>query len=133
MTEDAEFDYIESLSRNRARETATKAPLTGPHRDDLIIRAEGRAAAEAMSRGFRRRTAIALMLAASDGVRRKLGKDPVLLLDEVTAELDADGRKILFEALLARKTQVFAATAEPFPEDFPGAVYEVRSGRVELL
>lgn len=133
FADDAELDYIESLLRCRPKEAAMKVPLVGPHRDDLIIRTDGRMAAEAMSRGFRRRTAIALMLAASDGVKRKLGKDPVLLLDEVTAELDAEGREILFEALLARKTQVFAATAEPFAEGFPGTAYEVRRGSVEPL
>lgn len=133
LAEEAEMDFLESLSRGRTREAAMKVPLVGPHRDDLVIRTEGRPAAEAMSRGFRRRTAIALMLAASAGVRRKLGKEPVLLLDEVTAELDSEGRKILFESLLARKTQVFAATAEPFAEGFPGAVYEVRRGSAEPL
>lgn len=133
LAEEANIDYIESLSRYRAKEAVMKVPLVGPHRDDFVIRTNGRSAAEVMSRGFRRRTAIALMLAASDGVKRKLGKDPVLLLDEVTAELDAEGRKLLFDALLARKTQVFAATAEPFADGFPGMVYEVKSGRVKAL
>lgn len=133
LTESAEADYIQSLSRNREKECAMKVPLTGPHRDDLIIETGSRLASDAMSRGFRRRTAIALMLAASDGVRRKLGKNPVLLLDEVMAELDAEGRKMLFSALLARQTQVFAATAEPFDEGFPGKIYEIRLGSAEPL
>ena len=83
-----------------------------------------------LSRGFRRRAAIALMLAAADGVRRKLGREPVLLLDEVTAELDASGRKLLFDSLIERKAQVFAATAEPCTDNFPGEVYIVSEGRV---
>lgn len=133
LVELAEADYMESLARNYSKEYATKIPITGPHRDDLVIESNGLPAATVMSRGYRRRTAIALILATSDGVKRKLGKDPVLLLDEVTAELDVDGRKLLFDSLLARKTQIFAATAEPCPEGFSGMVYEVRNGRVEPL
>ena len=107
-----------------------KVPVVGPHRDDMIIKCRDKAAAECLSRGYRRRAAIALMLAASDGVRRKLGREPVLLLDEVTAELDSDGRKLLFDSLLERKAQVFAATAEPFTERFPGEIYRVEGGTV---
>ena len=129
---DEEEDYRRGLAENESREQLLKVCLTGPHRDDLAITVKGMPAAEALSRGYRRRTAIALMLASSDGVRRKLGKEPVLLLDEVTAELDEEGRGVLFAALAARRTQAFAATAEPFIGGFPGAVYSVSEGRVDL-
>lgn len=132
-TQMVETDYLESLLENRDRERMMKIPLTGPHRDDLIVECGNQPAVSALSRGLRRRTAIALILAASESVRRKQGKDPVLLLDEVTAELDAEGRKLLFDALLTRRTQVFAATAEPFTEGFPGAVYMTKNGHSELL
>ncbi|MCE5201143.1 MAG: DNA replication and repair protein RecF [Synergistaceae bacterium] len=130
FAEDTEEDYIKALQINRVKEAALRASVVGPHRDDLVITADGKSAAMSLSRGLRRRVAIALMLAASDGVRRKLGREPVLLLDEVTAELDAEGRKVLFEALTERKGQVFAATAEPFISGFPGKVYTVSEGRV---
>ncbi|MDO5562147.1 MAG: DNA replication and repair protein RecF [Synergistaceae bacterium] len=123
-------DYRRSVSMNRERELAVKMPMVGPHRDDMLIMCEEKLAAEALSRGFRRRVAIALMLAAADGVKRKLGRDPVLLLDEVTAELDAEGREMLFRSLLERETQVFAATAEENGNIFPGAVYKVSEGSV---
>ena len=125
-----EEDYMTSVAASSDKEKILKIPMVGPHRDDMIISSGGRKAADSLSRGFRRRAAIALMLAASDGVRRKLGKDPVLLLDEVTAELDSEGRRLLFESLINRRAQVFAATAEPFPDKFPGSVYTVSKGRV---
>ena len=130
--QDEDEDYRRALEENRGKEQILKVCMAGPHRDDLISTSGGRPAAEALSRGYRRRTAIGLMLASADGVRRKLGREPVLLLDEVTAELDAEGRGILFAALAARHTQAFAATAEPFTGGFPGAVYTVVEGRVEL-
>ncbi len=128
-----EDDFSYSLRINKTRETVLKIPAVGPHRDDMIIKSNGTPAALSLSRGFRRRVAIALILAASEGVRRKLGKDPVLLLDEITAELDQDGRHLLFCALTDRKAQVFASTAEPFAGNFPGKVYGVESGRVEII
>lgn len=131
--ENPEEDYLYALSINRDRESVLKFPIVGPHRDDLIISSDGKPASSSLSRGLRRRVAIALILAAADGVRRKLGKDPVLLLDEITAELDTEGRKLLFDALNERKAQVFAATAEPFTGWFKGNVYKVESGRVEKI
>ena len=128
-----EEDFRYSLKINKTREDAMKIPLAGPHRDDMLIKTNGTPAALSLSRGYRRRVAVALILAAAEGVRRKLGKNPVLLLDEITAELDSEGRNILFCALTERKTQVFASTAEPFTESFPGKIYSVDSGRVEII
>lgn len=128
--ENIEEDYARSIIKNREKERVIKIPIVGPHRDDIIIKTEERLAEQALSRGFRRRVAIAIMLAATDGVRRKLGRAPVLLLDEVTAELDLEGKELLFRSLLERNTQIFAATAEPNAQEFPGEVYTISDGRV---
>lgn len=130
MCADPDEDYSTSVFSYREREAALKFPIVGPHRDDIIITADERQASSSLSRGLRRRTAVSLMLAAAGGVRRKTGKNAVLLLDEVTAELDENGRNILFDSLLSRGTQVFAATAEPFSLDIPCAVHTVRDGRI---
>lgn len=132
-SENEEIFFFESLATLREKEQRYRIPLVGPQRDDIIIESNNLPAAEALSRGYRRRTAIALMLAASEGVFRKTGKRPTLLLDEVTAELDAGGREIMFGTLLDRKEQVIAATAEPFTENFRGAVYRVDKGKVEKI
>ena len=128
-----EEDFRYSIKINERKEGALKVPVVGPHRDDILILSNGEPAALTLSRGYRRRVAIALILSAAEGVRRKLGKDPVLLLDEITAELDSEGRDILFCALTGRNTQVFASTAEPFAVSFPGRIYRVDSGRVEII
>lgn len=129
-TENIEDDFLFSLLKNKEKERIIKIPIVGPHRDDIIIKTEEKNVAHSLSRGYRRRIAIAMILAATDGVRRKLGRAPVLLLDEVTAELDLEGKELLFDALLKRNAQVFAATAEPTAYDFPGEKYTVTKGRV---
>ena len=51
-------------SSTAERERAMRFPVVGPHRDDIIITSQSRPASSALSRGLRRRTAMALMLAA---------------------------------------------------------------------
>lgn len=83
-----------------------------------------------MSRGQRRRTAVALMLAAGWAVERKLRRKPLLILDEIAAELDDRGRNILIDALVESSWQVFAATAESSMNGWPGTVWQVRQGNI---
>ena len=74
--------------------------------------------------------AVALMMAAGWAVQRKLRREPILLLDEVAAELDEGGRAVLVESLAERKWQVFAATAESAFDSWPGATWAVSGGEV---
>ncbi len=131
--QDEEEDFATGIEEKREKEKQSGIPLVGPHRDDLVIKTGKELSANILSRGFRRRTAVALMLAAGDSVYRKTGNIPTLLLDEVTAELDAEGREVLFGTLSDRKAQVFAATAEPFTEHFFGTIYKVDKGRIEVF
>ena len=128
-----EEDYAKAIVVNGERERAVRFPIVGPHRDDIIITSQDRPASRALSRGLRRRTAMALMLAASESVRRKLGREPVLLLDEVAAELDPAGKEMLFSTLYSRGGQIFAASAEPLSPSVPCSVYKVDSGKIEKI
>jgi len=131
--EDGLEDYWASLSRTADVEERFGLPVVGPHRDDLVIESEGRAASRFFSRGHRRRVAVALMMAAGWTVERKLRRAPILLLDEVAAELDDAGRSVLVETLDARGWQVFAATAESSFDGWPGAVWGVSAGSVQRI
>lgn len=127
-----EYNYLTLVKMNREKERILRTCVSGPHRDDIIIKTDGKMSCDTLSRGYRRRIAIGLILALSDAVRRKLGKNPVLLLDEITAELDAKGREKLYSVLLERNTQVIAATAEPNPGKFPGLICNVKEGIVTI-
>lgn len=133
LLDDPVSDYRASMEKNRAKEKAAGFPFTGPHRDDLEIVCQGRPAVEVLSRGHRRRTAIALMMAAASSVEKALKRAPVMLLDEVAAELDERGRQVLFESLERTGWQVFAATAEKGLSPKGAALYQVRFGKVEKM
>lgn len=115
-----EEDLCVALQRQKSKEVYCKIPPAGAHKDDLEMKCLGKPAKEVLSRGHGRRVAIALMLASALLVEKVLKKKPILLLDEVTAELDKFGKELLLSVLSERGNQVFAATAEiegrsPYP------------------
>lgn len=110
--EDAKEDFISSTQRLRTREMAAKGALVGPHRDDLIFLSNCEPAASRLSRGLRKKAAVSVMLAAADAVHKALKRKPILLLDEVTSELDPQGKSEMLTTLNSKAMQVFAASAE---------------------
>jgi len=129
--DDLHLDFWESLGASEEKERIIKRPLVGPQRDDIIITSGTRSASEYFSRGQRRRAAVAMMLAAAWAVEMRIHRKPLLLLDEIAAELDQKGRNIMVKSLMDCGWQVFAATAENNISHWPGAVYEVRAGKVD--
>ncbi|MGH2518467.1 MAG: DNA replication/repair protein RecF, partial [Chloroflexota bacterium] len=82
------------------------------------------------SRGQQRTAALALKLAELEFLRRHTGQRPVLLLDDVLSELDAQRRAAL-AGIMAEQEQVLFTTTEA--TDVPArASYEVRSGSLVL-
>ncbi len=128
--DDALEAFLDGLYRSEDEERRTGFPVVGPHRDDLLLDVDGVAAARKLSRGQRRRLAVALVVAAGYAVREHLRRTPVLLLDEVAAELDFQGRELLFSTLKATSWQVVATTAEHHFDDWPGDVVEVSGGKL---
>ncbi len=131
--EDLAEDFERSCAIHESRERAACTPLVGPHRDELLLTCEGRPASGSLSRGQRRRTALALILAAGRAVESRYRSSPVLLFDEVTSELDERGRSILLECFGRTDWQIFAATAEVFPRDFKGTTWRISAGEIEKI
>ncbi|MEA3507521.1 MAG: DNA replication and repair protein RecF [Synergistota bacterium] len=124
-------EFWHSIRLYGYRETELKTGVVGPHRDDLLLECRGRNASEQFSRGHRKRVALSLLLAAAAAVETKLRRKPVLLLDEIMAELDMDGRKRLLESLQLGQWQTFVASAETEMPRWPGSVWNVQGGTVE--
>ncbi|MEO5866903.1 MAG: DNA replication/repair protein RecF [Sphingomonas sp.] len=88
------------LAQGRSRDAAAGRALAGPHRTDLSTMHLGKAQAAALcSTGEQKALLLGLILAHADLVAERVGRRPVLLLDEVAAHLDPGRRAALFERL----------------------------------
>jgi DNA replication and repair protein RecF len=111
----------------------------GPHRDDLAFLRAGRDLRAFGSQGQQRIALLALLLAERDALGALHGAPPLLLLDDVMSELDAQRRAALVELLHRRGGQVLITTTDaehvPGAHDAGAARLEVRSGQLvgELL
>jgi DNA replication and repair protein RecF len=120
----------EALAAARGEELERGVCLVGPHRDDLELRIGDLPARGYASHGESWSMALALRLSAFDALRGG-GEDPVLLLDDVFAELDT-GRRERLAGLVAGAEQVLVTAAVPadVPAALHGARFEVGGGRV---
>nr|CAA9347244.1 MAG: DNA recombination and repair protein RecF [uncultured Nocardioidaceae bacterium] len=128
-----EAALLAELAARRADEVDRGVSLVGPHRDDLVLTLGDLPAKGYASHGEAWSFALALKLASYDLLRAE-GDDPILILDDVFAELDRDRRGRL-AALVADAEQVLvtAAVAEDVPESLDGARYDVMEGKVSRV
>lgn len=104
--------------------------LVGPHRDEVDVTLNGFPVKGYASHGESWSMALALRLAAAD-VLRSDEVDPIVILDDVFAELDTTRRSHL-AAMVHQATQVFITAAVPqdVPVELAGARFDVRDGQV---
>jgi DNA replication and repair protein RecF len=122
----------EAIADARTEELDRAVCLVGPHRDELELRIGGLPARGYASQGESWSMALALRLSAYQLLRGDGdGDDPVLILDDVFAELDA-GRRERLAGLVAGAEQVLvtAAVPEDVPAALAGARFEVAAGTV---
>ncbi|NHC47401.1 DNA replication/repair protein RecF [Motilibacter aurantiacus] len=119
---------LEAVRRLRRSELERGVSLVGPHRDDLVLRLGAAPAKGYASHGESWSYALALRLASYDLLRAD-GGEPVLVLDDVFAELDTDRRERL-AARIAPAEQVLVTAAVPgdVPEALAGARFDVAEG-----
>jgi DNA replication and repair protein RecF len=122
--------FRETLAAQRSEELDRGVTLVGPHRDDLVMRLRGLPVKGYASHGESWSFALGLRLAAFDLLRAD-GDDPVLILDDVFAELDTDRRARL--AQLAgdyEQVVVTAAVEGDVPEVLRARMVRVEAGRI---
>jgi DNA replication and repair protein RecF len=109
----------QALRDNRAEEIQRGMTLIGPHRDDFHFLANGLDLRQYGSRGQIRTAMLSAKLAEVDWIENKVGEPPVVLLDEVLAELDVTRRSDLLERLkLTHQTILTATDLSMFERDF---------------
>ena len=119
---------LTAMARRRSAELERGVCLVGPHRDDLELMLGEQPAKGFASHGESWSMALALRLAAYELLRSD-GSEPVLLLDDVFAELDSARRKALAD--VARGAEQVLVTAA-VPEDIPGA-WDARRIEIRLV
>jgi DNA replication and repair protein RecF len=124
---------LEALGAARKQEIERGVTLVGPHRDDLLLRLGDLPAKGYASHGESWSYALALRLASYELLRTE-GAEPVLVLDDVFAELDAR-RRVRLAELVAPGEQVLvtAAVDDDVPDVLVGARYAVSGGEVTRL
>jgi DNA replication and repair protein RecF len=102
-----------ALARGRSRDRARGSASVGPHRDELGLELDGRAVRGMASQGQHRAVVLALELAEIRVISQERGLRPILLLDDVSSELDRSRTAALFEALRREEGQVLLTTTRP--------------------
>ena len=103
--------------------------LAGPHRDEIELTLEERPLGAYGSQGQRRTAVLALKVAEYGVVAERSGDPPILLLDDVLSELDAERQRAFLEGVGSYE-QAFVTATEPFSGVIPSSTFAVADARV---
>ena len=123
------------LRDGRRRDAAAGRALAGPHRADLIVTHLGKGQpAHLCSTGEQKALLLGLVLAHAELVADRVGRAPILLLDEVAAHLDPSRRAALFDRLADGGQVWMTGTEAALFDAVPGDAtrYRVDAGRIAL-
>jgi len=104
--------FWRKLAETRKKEIERGITLAGPHRDDFVIFIKGVNLNLFGSRGEQRIAAFSLRLSEFFFVKSREGEEPIVLLDDITSELDPLRQKLLLN-FIQNKTQIFITTTQP--------------------
>jgi DNA replication and repair protein RecF len=128
--------FAAKLAEARREEIARGVTTIGPHRDEMRVLCNGIDLTDFGSRGQIRTAILSMKLAEVDWFKQKTGEWPVLLMDEILAELDTERRAFLL-AYLDKAEQALLTTTDMdlFPQGFHQQCerWQVAQGNVEKL
>jgi DNA replication and repair protein RecF len=122
---------IDVLKEHLDRDLAQRHTSAGPHRAELKIQVAGGRAEKHLSRGQQKVLVYGLVFALSRLIVDKKGEAPVLLIDDLGAELDERNRAALIDYLVDTGEQVFISSVDvPAPSSAPAGarVFHVEHG-----
>lgn len=124
--------FERALQASLERDRASGITHAGPHRADLLVTLDGQPARQYASQGQQRALVLSLKLAEVRLLQRLLGGPPVLLLDDVSSELDAERTRQLFLEIVGLGAQVWISTTGAAPLPLPNATptFQVEAGEI---
>lgn len=127
-------DFASDLAASAARQTHVRQTLVGPHRDDVELLVDGRAATPYASEGQQRTVTLALKIAQARVFTEEEGVAPLLLIDDIFGELDPGRRNAVIASLPANAQKLVTATAIDWHEmELPGPKFELNDGRLHSV
>lgn len=108
-----ELAFLEALASRRPADLRRGSASVGPHRDELALAIDGHPVRGVASQGQHRAVTLALKSAEIEVVGQARGVRPILLLDDVSSELDRTRTAALFSFLREQRGQVFLTTTRP--------------------
>ena len=120
---------VRALARHRGEELRRRTSLVGPHRDDLRITVNGIDLRTFGSRGQQHTAALSLRLGEAELLRDELGTWPILLLDDVLADLDPS-RQVLLLREIEGPQVLLTHTVAPPAAGVPLRTFVVRDGAI---
>jgi len=127
-------ELADALAKSLDKDIRRRVTNRGPHRDDMDIAIEGHSARNYGSQGQQKTAALAIKLAEAALVKARTGEHPILMLDEVLAELDGYREKQLLDSIDSGAQCIMTTTA---PRPLPGeplstsAAFRIHEGRLE--
>lgn len=130
---DIQVAFKNSLSQRKIEEIRRAQSCVGPHRDDVIFYINNMEATKYASQGQQRTVVLALKLSELDIITDKTGDEPILLLDDVLAELDDVRQNYLLKSINTQ-TQTIITSVDTllFEDEFLEGVkiYKIDSGNI---
>jgi DNA replication and repair protein RecF len=130
--------FLELLGEKRAKDRARGTTSVGPHLDDLELFFEETPIRTRASQGQHRALVLAIKLAEIEHLTETIGEPPILLLDDISSELDKERTQQLFESLAPFDGQVILTTTDlaQVPQrggDAAPLLYRVNAGTVSFF
>lgn len=125
----------EAIKNSFKRDSILGYTQLGPHKADFQIYSHGVPAAQILSQGQQKLAMVALHLAQVDYLKQQNNSSAIVLLDDLTAELDQHAQKSLLSTLNALDSQTFITSIDPLflsnlDESFDGDIHAVSSGEI---
>lgn len=126
-------NYKNSLEENYTEEIRRSQSLIGPHRDDIIFFINDKESTKFASQGQQRTIVLSLKMAEIDMIKEKTGTSPILLLDDVLAELDDLRQNYLLNSI-DKETQTIITSVDTllFNEEFLKdiKIFKINDGKI---
>ena len=126
-------NYKIALEENYEDERRRCQSLVGPHRDDIVFFINDKESTKFASQGQQRTIVLALKMAEIDIIKEKVGTSPILLLDDVLAELDDLRQNYLLNSI-DKETQTIITSVDTlfFNEEFlrDVKIFKINNGKV---